>query len=389
MNLGIDRLEIFGKKNIEYLFQIVLTGLIVYGYKKWRPCMLNWQILIKTSMILRFFIVLMIITPIIPLFLYNQPYVSTLISQRGIYIWFLLPILARMDIQPNDIIKVLKYITFVVLGLWILSILMPEFFMSDASTFLSNKRFGQTSDIGTKVPGFILCVIFMLYTFNVMLKERNTYYFILSSLLALWTVAYQNRSCLFIIGLAFAYCFIKSSHIRTLKGIIIVIIGLLLFFPFVMDIANSLLDETEMQMNQTDYNRWVALDYFLFDSNQTWYTMFFGHGVVSYEGGEYAKEIERIGTMGGFLADIGIIATFWYYGIIPILLLVYWTYMSFAKRVPLYIKFYSLFFWLVPNQHNFLHPYVSTNLVIVIYVYLLYYHYYSRNTISYEKNIVI
>lgn len=157
-------------------------------------------------------------------------------------------------------------------------------------------------------------------------------------------------------------------------------LGIIVFLPFLDKIVSSLLLETQDQLDQDTYNRWTALQYFLFDVDQTWYAVLVGNGVAGYGGGDYANKVMQIGSMGGFLADIGLVGTYWYFGIFPIIFLVICTFMSFHKNIPTYLKIYSLFFWLVPNQHNFMHPYVNSNMAIVVYVYLLFYYYYNNNT---------
>lgn len=379
MFLGIDRLAVFAQKPVEYTTFIILTCFLIYGFFYWKRGKVN-NVLFnrKAKIIVCGFTLLMFVTPLVPLVNYGQSYILTLLSQRGCYVWILLIIMIWMRPSPNEIMKALKYICMISFLLWLLSVVMPDLFIDNAEEFLTKRRQGYTSDIGMKVPGFILSVFFILYVNNLMMKVKgNTRLFLIASMLLLWAIVYQNRSTLLIIGISYAYSLLRSPYIRTPKTILLLLLSIIIFFPFGLKILMNLVEESQNQLDESTYNRWIALDQFLISADYHWYTIMFGHGVVA-NSGKYMEMIVDIGDKGGYLADIGLIGSFWYYGAFPIWVLISCSIMSFSKRIPSYIKLYSLWLWIVPTQHNYLHPYVSTNLPIIIYVYLVFYYYYVK-----------
>lgn len=362
----------------EYISFVIVLFLILYGYSKWRPSNNNLLYKKRYNAIVVIFFLLFAITPLVTLFDYRQDYISTLISQRNCYIWLFLPVLFRMQPTPNEIWIAARPIVFLSLLYWILSILFPSFFLNSdkLNELLYQRRMGTGTDIGFYVPGYRLVVFFCLFVFNLMMQIRNNNrLFTISCLLLLWVIMYQNRSSMIIVGVAFVFCFLFSTYSKTFRGRLILGCGLILFLPLVLSILDGLWVESQSQINQDNYNRWTALNYFLLNTDTTWYNFLFGHGVVGYDGGNYAKKILQIGSDGGYLADIGLIGTYWYYGIVPIVILLYFSCLSLKRKIPLYLKFYSLYFWIVPTIHTYLHPYLHGNLPVILYMYLiLYYH---------------
>lgn len=316
---------------------------------------------------------LFLITPLIPLFEYNQSYIVSLIAQRANYVFLLLFVFLRMNPTIEEVVMPIRTLSYITVFYYIVSIVYPQFFFTDevVREMLDSRLRHHSTDIGFFVPGFRLAVFYLLYLIGRFINDSNNKTFLECCIFLFVIIAMQNRSS--IIGtIPF---FIYSIYMTNQKSKVFYIVSILLIvaasLPLLSAIYDSLVEETTTQVNDSNYTRWRSLYYFGYDAKRNIIEVLFGNGVWSHS--VYAKIMSSL-SRSMQISDVGLIGTYYLYGIIPILFLGYFIVQSLiSKNIPHFLKFYSLWFLIVPTIHCFLVTSVFNNILIVIYLYLVMY----------------
>jgi hypothetical protein len=300
------------------------------------------------------FIVLMVISSLIPFFEYNQSILSTLLAQRQNYNILFLFVLLYIHPTPRDFFIALRFCSFLCLVIMILSIFFPEYFLDSKKFDSFSMRANRGSkDLITASPGINLVFFYFLikiqswFTFR---SQKNlkeiVFIFIMIFLL-------QNRSLLLITIPIFIYSVIKlKSKYKFLTWFIIFIIFIFIS-NYLLSIFDSLWEESISQFENKNYNRWEAISFFILEPEFNFLELIFGHGVPSKEG-DYLDFIQTAqNNRNAYLSDIGLLGTFYLYGlafIIPIYLFVF---KALKKQQPKFLKFFALYVLFVPTIQRF------------------------------------
>ena len=135
--------------------------------------------------------------------------------------------------------------------------------------------------------------------------------------------------------------------------IITALIVMLLGWTSIQRIANSLIGETQEQLDNDNYARRVALRYYVFDYNEgSVPKMLFGNGQPA-SGSDYVKDMLVANEMGAYWSDIGLIGDWFLFGIIPIISILLMAFKVFKYPFPMYLKYLFASFLIVPTIHSF------------------------------------
>lgn len=119
----------------------------------------------------------------------------------------------------------------------------------------------------------------------------------------------QNRSTLLGTAPFYLYGLLKMDikYKRIIIAIIILTIGGLIY-----NILSSLIEESTTQLNDSKYNRWQAIYFYLFEQKNNLYTVLFGNGSPC-TGSEYLQYINRaVTTRLAILSDIGLLGSYFF-----------------------------------------------------------------------------
>ena len=200
-------------------------------------------------------------------------------------------------------------------------------------------------------------------------------------------IAVQNRSTLIGVLPAFGWCVLRTRSQNKLLVYGFLGILALLAIPYISIIYNSLVEETQMQLEDENYNRWQALSFYLIEMKTNIWHFLIGNGVWS-SFGEYKRLMVMAQEFRGcYISDIGILGTFFYYGIIPLYVIYKYCYTAFcSSAVPLALKLYAFWIVIVPTIHPYLMLMVGGNALIALFFYLVtYYSQTNDGHISYHS----
>lgn len=339
------------------------------------------------------FFLIMIISTIGPYYEYNQPIEDTLISQRANYSIIVLFILLYIHPTVTDIFYAIKLAAFLSVFILIYSIINPNVFFKE-NVIEERLQYGS-SDLGVAglLPGFdILRIYFYFTAYKLIVNAKKSLLDIFIFLLLMtMIIVVQNRQSLIITIPIFIYTFLRIKNSYSRRAIFVMaFVSLIMLLPFLQYIYESLLNESKDQLSNTDYNRWQAIYVFLIEWKTDIFNFFFGHGIGS-KGSIYTNKLSQLGEYRGAMAqDIGFLGSYFFYGILFVLLNYYFIVQGFfRKKMPLYLKFWCFGFLLIPVYQYWGMMNNGFAVVFSILIYLVMYNkqYNTKNNIDGKVSI--
>jgi len=308
-------------------------------------------------------------------FTWGQSFLRTLITQRYIYSFILLP--AILYIQPNesDIIKALKWISIGTILVWFINAFNPTFVSVDEDSIQLEKN--HEFDIGSYVSGIYFVVLFLYYKIQEYLNKFSWNSFLKAAILLVFLVLYQNRSLLIGVIPVFIYSLLKFKSKYKIFWIFLIPTILISGIIYSWSIWESLVDATQNQLNDTEYPRWRALNYFFNDYSPNWFCLIFGNGMPSIGNSDFGNLMEDNIDNGIYASDLGMIGMWTIYGLIP-LITIYSVIVKVLKGrlFPLYLKFICFHVLVVPTIFHF---YTNPGIFMFVLIIYLYSYYTEQN----------
>lgn len=367
--LSLNYFSGFLSNDILFVLMMIWTALGFFYYPGYSNLYTN-----KNTGIVFAFLILFFLSALTPLFRYNQDLISTLIAMRGN--WIVLYLLTLLKIKPTeeDFYKSFKVLSIITLIISIAVFFMPQlFFDLSAIKRLSIRQLRGSTDILVAWPGSAAIVFYFFLTLGKSIQNNTKNDFTWCTICMLYIFLMQNRSTL--LGTAPFYLYGLLKMDIKYKRIIIVII-ILTIGGLIYNILSSLIEESTTQLNDSKYNRWQAIYFYLFEQKNNLYTVLFGNGSPC-AGSEYLQYINRaVTTRLAILSDIGLLGSYFFYGLITMMLFYSIILKGIInKNIPQSIRFYCLWILFVPTIHSFAHGMAFTGtvkLLVVMYLILYY-----------------
>lgn len=272
----------------------------------------------------------------IPAYLYyGQSLFQSLITYRVQFLWLIVPLLFRMVPKEEEIVKVAYILTLLMWGVFFLRLIAPEFVSMDEETLTRMEESERT----IYITGFTIASIPIYYYLGRIREEFSAKHLIPIMVCYAYLFAMQNRSLLFPITLFIGFTLLQlRAKYRYAILVTFGVIGLF-FIAHTIDTWMLLFENATEEINDTDYNRNVALAYF-FTSNEHFLNDILGNGFISEKVSDImASNME----MGIFNSDVGFVGYWNQFGIIP-LIAIFWLlgYAIVKRGIPYYMKLWSI-----------------------------------------------
>lgn len=352
-----------------------------YAFARYRYKGNNALYVKKNTIYIWLLMLVMFFSAFVPLMDYRQDLINTLISQRfNYYILFAL-VLYAIRPEEQELLYIFKICARLSAIMFVLGIFFPGWFVdvTKLQEMLASRAEHDSTDVGFGCPGFGLLVMYFFFCCGKLRQSPQAKDILELMVLLGVIIAVQNRSTLLGALPAFCWCMFKmrSRH----KTLVYICIGILVIIaiPYVQIIYKSLVEETLLQLDDDNYNRWQALSFYLVEMKTKLYHYLIGNGVWSISG-EYTKLMLAAQTFRGcYISDIGILGTFFYYGIIPLFIIYRYCYVALKdKKVPTAMKWYAIWIICVPTIHPYLMLTADGNAIIAFFFYFVTY-YSQRN----------
>lgn len=304
---------------------------------------------------------------------WKQPLSTTFIAQRFIYVFILFPTLLYIQPSFSDVFNALKQISIVTLICWILGIFSPTLFSRISEAAIENRKETLTTDIGYYTTGISLVALYTYYLIQSYLIDFSYKKFFKACLWVLFIILYQNRSMMIGIIIIFIYSLfkIKTKHKNTIVLITFILILIGIYHTSTMWM--SLLDETQTQLSDEEYNRWKAFHYYLNNYAPNLWCFIFGSGMPSGGNSELGYLYWQNMENGIFFSDLGLMGTWAVYGILPIIVIYsIIAKIIFTRTYPFILKFMSFHILIIPTIF-----YLNNGEGTLLFIFLFYLYVYS------------
>lgn len=256
-----------------------------------------------------------IILSMIPVYMnYGQTLSQSIITYRSQLLLFVIPVLFKIHPTKEELIKSL---TIYAICLWIIYVLRefnPLIISYDEETLRKIEKHGVSSLLLPDWTLIMFIVAYYLQTIKVSINLKSI--LIVFSCFAL-VFLLQNRSMLISITAIIAWTALSVK--RGNKAFVIAIM-LLLGVAVAYNTADTwmeLFEETAEQIDDENYNRNKAYQYYLFEASPNWYSYIFGNGFLSAHVTSHMQDMMESGV---YNSDVGFVGYWNQFGIIPIII---------------------------------------------------------------------
>jgi hypothetical protein len=344
----------FGYIPSQLIYQEVITVLLYLlwfsGFLLFKPASDNVVYSFKNTKWVYLILILLLLSTITPYLNFNQPIFRTVIALRKEFLILYVIIFLRLQPSVEEILKSLKLLSFLSIISFILVIQFPSLYVTREKLYL----FIQNNETDLSIiipPGFDFAVLYFFFVLQQIL-EKPTYKDIINSLVFIGFIfLVQNRSTLIGVAPFILYVFYKARfRFKYLYWGLFLALSVFYYFYF----AAELWEESVTQIDNSDYNRWQALSFFLVEWKQTIYSVIFGNSAPAF-GSKYLSIVEyATETRLAFISDIGLLGTYFQYGIAMLLVIYRFVFKAlFSKYSPVFLKFYAFWILIVPTIHSF------------------------------------
>lgn len=332
-----------------YIISAVLIILLLFaGLQKESPRLnLTYIILFGLGIVLSMFMAMIY---------HDQSLLGTAISQRPIYFLACYFVWWKIGLTEEELFPMFRMLTIVTLVVFAISLFQPQWFLSQAAIEQYVKRAETTTDVLCFIPGHLYVLLYLFYLLQQLADNYNRKdWLIVFAILSMFFI-YQNRSTLIYLGVIMVYFVIKNRRAIGKNGRIMIslaaIVVLLFGLPYIRTISQSLIGETQEQLEDEEYVRKVAFQYYVLEYNEGDIPrILFGNGQPSKDS-EYLIEM-REDREDLFLSDLGFIGDWFLFGMLPIVALLLMAFNVFRYPHPQYLKYLFVSFLLVPTIHTF------------------------------------
>lgn len=307
---------------------ILIFGQLYYRSISHRKSLLN----ANNSKPIIFIFIGLFLSMIMAYFFYGQSFLVSLLAYKRQYLMIGGFILLSIAPKISEIVGALKIYGILFSFIYILRLLFPHAFVLPETA--------DPNEISAILGYEILPILLFLYLqqFKTSPSFKNiikvTWIFLLLALM-------QNRTTLIPVVLCCGYIFLKVESKYRFLIIVILSSVIITLITSSASIWMGMINETQMQLSNPNYNRILALNYFLFDANSSILTAIFGNGLLSYS---TTSLMQQLMSRGIYNSDMGFIGYWNQFGIIPIIVFYKLIYKTLRyKFYPLFIKCYAIF----------------------------------------------
>lgn len=304
----------------------------------------------RTTMCFHNEIILLIVLPLISgisaIIEFNQSLYQTLVAWVPSLLWATYYLLHTYKVPYSKALKFLLLFTFI--GVAIMTV---QQFIPNQAIFgvLGVNEYDKIAEVRNGLYRFRIggaaCAGIFLFTFyfNKLIKEYKRIQIIISIILILYIYLTLTRQTILTALIVIVSTYIVSSKKNiSLQSVLLVFIFISVFYFYGEQLFNSFIDKTVEQTSGEDI-RLVEYEYFSNEIFTNPMIFIFGTGIphASSPLGAYYKSLEDNYSL--FTSDIGIIGTWFNYGIIYIILFLWITYkviIKMRKYIPTYIQIY-------------------------------------------------
>lgn len=261
---------------------------------------------------------------------FGQTLIQSIVAYRNQYLILSPLFIKKVFPSRQEVITGLYKFSIIYFVFAILKLVFTSLFVSEATV-----EYSSFEDI--LLQGYSLLTIPLYFTLQELEKEWDTKQAIYALFIFSLIMLNGNRSSLFPMLILSGYMFFK---INTPYRAIVITIIIIFSFLFLVAPINEMIEEAQNQLNDPNYNRNKAMEYYIFNSIQNIWCAIFGNGLISSHTSDVLSVLKSMGIVN---SDLGFVGYWNQFGIIPIIVFLYLYIGTLVrKRMPIYLKLISL-----------------------------------------------
>lgn len=264
---------------------------------------------------------------------YNQSITQSLITYRFQYLMSIPFFLARINPTKVEVLKALKIFSYIYGLFLVFKIAVPSLYVVD----IEKEIFINPEDDSVLLAGFTLMTIPLYYTLQQLVTNLTKEGVLYSLYIMAMIFISGNRSTLFPALLLSGYMILK---LKSNKKYFVIALAVIIGIYAMSDNIMALIEQTQSNINDTDYNRNKAVIYFIYEACPNIWCAIFGNGYLSAHSTSIMADLMDIGI---YNSDLGFVGYWNQFGIIPIIAFLY-IYIGAIrkKKIPIYLKLTSI-----------------------------------------------
>lgn len=280
--------------------------------------------------------------------LYGQSPIWSLIASRVMLALFALPAIGVVNPQRIELERAVTVFSVILIAFSILDALgVPvidrNYFIGFISEDRPEQKLIDEDSFVMLLPGFQFVAVTLFFCLD-RLKANFCVRDLLWSLFFMAAIfLIQNRTMLFISALLFAYTFLsirgstsRQTFIFRGSAVLLILVAVYVTIPQ----WGKLFSETASQLGNSDYNRILAYDYFLFRACPSPIYYFTGTGFISANANPVMQDLMKAGI---YNSDVGFVGLWNYYGVLPLVAILLTVIHGLSKKAPSYVRFNAIF----------------------------------------------
>lgn len=390
--LNFELFLLFQNQFIVKETSLVLSLVIISCVAFFKVNKVKNKLLLNKKKYFFYFLIPIILSSLIPYYEFNQSISSTLLATRHCLALLFLLLLFHIQPSENEIIRALRKVAIATYFFVYTSIFFPALFLSDEkyNSFLARTTFYDSTDLVTATYGAHFLFLFFCIQCSKLINSfsKTSLGYVILTFITL--ILIQNRSALIIAIPIFVYTILRINSknkmlIRMLIRFTLISYAAVLFFIF-SNIFSQLYNETFIDVSNSEYSRLKTLN-FIVESDYSFLNVMLGHGYPSANG-VYLKQLLTMSYEENiFLSDVGLFSNFYFFGAFFMIIFYYIIIKNFKRRVPIYMKFFSLYVIFVPTIHGFINN-KSSIILFSLFIYLTFLHNTKRiGSINYRSKL--
>jgi len=275
---------------------------------------------------------------------YGQSITQSIITYRFFLYILTFPLLLTIRPTLNDFKKAIFIYSVVYLTVVLIDAQTHHFIIREESPLFEGRELNviDEGDFIHFTPGFYIIAIGLFVALQDLRIRYSVKNMFVSVLYMAIIFLVQNRGTLFPCILIFIHALLTVTEKRMKKisiGLSVVLIAILGIQAY--SAIERLMEETIIQVSDSDYNRNVALVYYLTQANPGWLAYLFGNGFLSAHAAWDRMIMLR--DLGAYASDIGLVGLWSVIGLLPVFAILVPSIKGIHKQNPIFVRYISFF----------------------------------------------
>ena len=233
---------------------------------------------------------------------------------RGMVLWLLIPVILKKQSYIQDLIVALKWFSILYILIVIFCIISPEISIM-VQGYIQGTYDRQTE---YNLVGLNLLVFYFYFYLEDSVSKKSVFYTIVSTfIIYIILILIGNRTTIFSFVLLSTIYLFKNLKINRVLSFFLISTALIIVLFIASEQFLFWYDESLTQINDKDYNRVKALNYFWNDYSKSVWGYLFGNGFASTHS-DFGKLFANNMYRGIYQSDIGLIGLWTQFGLLMV-----------------------------------------------------------------------